>query len=482
MTTSNNPWNAPAAVLLVGLMLVVVPLAGCVGGADSSDDGDGPEQGTPDDDGQDPDTLPPGGGEGGDPGGQVAHEHNRWYDTDDQLPPGTELEEITLVDDTYTINSIQQDPNDPLSRCPTGMQFCWGSVIVTPQATTEARTKIVPPGTERIEVTLEYSQGSYRDLKAWFQDPVTRGAVWNPLADSFPPGHTATVHNIGFNDSGPDPDNGHAYASQWRWLIEVRGNPAPVVPLPSMTGPQGLDVDVEIVAYRQDGPLPKEPPHPGFYAYDAVDPTDVYEIARVSGETQGQYTQAGPVYVEENNDCPTRISGECVPIGFSPGLAWKTKPGYDGFRSGSDETWDGKAIEGEPYAAALVPPGTSNLVAFIDIDGSPGDVGEVQFCLNKRTSPVQPNFGLEIGCETYTGQDRITFEHPVTELDSYYANNWHGNSSRWQFYVQIQSPDSGTSVEPFRFHEAGLFDGSFEARIVATANATLEGPPSWLGI
>lgn len=475
--TAPNPWKAPAAVLLVVLMLVVVPLAGCVGGADSSSDGNETDDGTPGDDDDDQRDLDP----DEDPGDQVAHEHNRWYENEKQLPPGTETDQITLVDGSYTIETVQEDPNEPLSRCPSGMQLCHGSIIVTPEATGEARTRVVPPGTDRVEVTLEYSQGSYRDIAAMYQDPVTRGSgQWQ--GTTVASGDTWTIHNVGFDDAGPDPDNGHAYSSQWRWLLEVRGNPVPVLTAPSMTGPTGLEVDVTIVAYRQDGPLPVEPPHPGFYDDDADQPTDTYEIARVSGSTQGQYAQAGPVYHEASNTCTTRIAEQCLPVGFSPGLVWTTKPGYDGFRAGADEEWAGKEIQGDPYTTAQVPPKTSELVAFIDVQGSTGEAGTVNICLNKRTSPRQPNFGLEIACVEYTGQSRITIRHPVKELDSYYANNWGGNASRWQFFVQIQSPETSASVEPFTFHEAGMFEGSFEARILVTADAALEGPPGWLGI
>lgn len=489
MDTTRNG-NGTLAILVV-VLFVGVALAGCVGGGSSAgaDDGNDTSQIDPDDPDA-PTTTGP--GEAG--SGEAKHVHNRWFDNDQQLPPGSEVDELTLAaSTTYTINSFVTDTSDPrfpLDNCPNaGTEVCAGKVIVTPDET-EDGTRVVPPGTERITVTLDYNKGSYRNLKIWYQDPNARDdAVWMPLSgqEGAEPGETMTIpaegspKNISVDpDTDLSPDDGHASSSAWRWLIEVRGNPAPgPATTPSMTGPDGLDVDVTITAHRQDAPLPLEPPHPTFYEEDPMAETSVYQIARVSGTTNGQFVHAGPLMAEMDGcHYEPQEGAPCLPARSGSGLTWYTVPGFEGTRNLDPQEWTD--IKGERLAKALVPPQTEQLVTAIQFDGGQTQ-GEIEVCLRARTSPSQPSNGVELDCAAYAGEDELVFQIPVQdgETDSFYASNWGGNNSRWQFVLQIRAPQQA-QADVFPVHSPGTFSGSFDAAILATSQTNMSAPPGWV--
>lgn len=483
-TDTDHGSNA-ALLIVVTFALLVVPMAGCIGGADSGGTSSDGDPGNVTDDGDDNDDGP---GPGGVPSDSDdnAHVHDRWYDSADQRPGSgaSSVDKITLIDSTHTISSVQEDPNAPLDGCRiSGERFCWGMEIVTADSAGEdAGTYVVPPGTDKVTVEVSYDQGEYDGVYVAYQHAGTSGTQhWKELAkrpEGAEAGWTTEITDVDINDDAtPDPDNGHAEVSQWRFAIEVAGNPAPVVGVPSMTGPDGLEVQLTVEAHRGDE-LPLEPPHPTFYDKDPAGDTSVYEIARLDGET-GQFFQAGPAY-GVSGGCLFETGVVCLPARTGSGLVWRAVPGYDGPR-GAD---DSQQLDPE-RAVALVPPKTKVLEAVMRVDGEAFPAEQAEICLRYRQGTADDRLGQPFGssgCVTYTGQEELNFTLPVdSQWDSFYANNWGGNNSRWSFLVQIRSPYSGvTAANTFPVHEPGTFSGSFETVVLATDEASLSETPSWI--
>lgn len=497
MTGTDPDLGRTLLLIAATISLLVVPLAGCVGGADpGSTEG---EQADGDGDDGDGDGDGPGTGTGEDPDAEQAHVHDRWYATPDQRPPGEEADKIALIDSSHTIQSTTDDASEPVDTCRQGggeqITPCWGTALVTadPAGEEGAGTKIVPPGTEKVTVEIEYDQsglpaGGYWGIDIFYQHKgIAGGAHWIKLTGQDPAadGDSFEISPVDINgNSTAEPDDGHAEVSQWRFWLEVRGNPTPADPAGHFTGPDGVEVELTVEAHRDpSGDLPLEPPHPTFYEDDPNGPTDVYEIARVSVDSgSGQFFQVGPVFGKTGGECVGEISEDlCLPFRTGDGLVAQADPGFDGRRAGEDaEKLDANR------SAPLVPPASELLKAYVSVDGDVNPEGQIEVCVRHRTSIFDSHLGEPFGdeCQVLDGsQDQLEFTHVVDgQWDSYYASNWDGELSRWQFLLQVRSPDSAAPdvANMLSFHEPGTFSGTVDATIVATDETTLEEAPSWV--
>lgn len=438
--------NRAAAVLGV-LVLLVAPLAGCVGGGGSSDGG-------PTDDG----TL---GNEttDGPPDGEVnatdrPHVHDRW-----QTPQGDDIQEVPLVDREVEIEAYSQDRPLLLDFCEKGTEgqqvdFCVGSTEFGPGTWSSGEGKIVPPGTGNITVTLDFSEADIHRVHFYYltrKDPDE----WKDLG-MFEPEQTKRI-----SVSPEEADDGHAQASGWRFLVEARGNR-----VDSLTG-LGLttgtvdagdgSVSAEIVAHREEGELPLEPPHPDWWAKDTP-PTHIYKIGAVQGSTDG-YVDVADVNLEPSRQ-PTPTIG--------PGLSWRIQPGFEGKRSseaGSDPKLEGNRTE------ALVPPQTKEIHAQVAVSGDPGDLDQPMVCVFGQPMPSGTFPGIEIGCGDFEDGASYTFTQPIDneDTDSYYTKTDRNFSfSRWTFHVWIR-PEGEQA-------HATRYSGTVTARIFVADQLDVELP------
>lgn len=459
-------------VVAVALFLVALPLAGCVGGSggpgSSSNGGPLPT-------GQNGDGATPDGNEtAADDTG--AHTHDRWWSGKNQLPnEGEPVEKIVLVDGTYTIDSFNEtNPQGPINYCRKGgTSICWGKVYVQPMDSGQG-TKVVPPGTGNITVEISYNQDNYRGIKAFYTNRFYKSqsgrSPWQPVAsDLMQDGDKATISALNWRTA----DDGHAHTSSWEFLFEVRGNPAPGPVAYSFTDHNGLQIDVKIVAHQDPSvpPLPLEPPHPDFYQDDPDGNTSVYRVATVGGDA-GDFTHAGPGYGSLPDGCYWETPGPCLPYTFGDGLTWVTTPGYKGARQGK-YTENKQKLPDDGLTSPLVPPGTANILVLVTFSNNEGQ--NVVLCLeavNGDGSPVTK-------CKDPTQGSSLTYSVPLDGgFDSYYANNWGTNASRWTFYLHLRSAEEVASAASMSVHQPGQFSGTFTATVVASNDAGLEEVPS----
>lgn len=434
--------NLMLAVATV-LVLIAVPLAGCVGGSGQSAPSADEAQDTVDDatnatDGASSDDL-------------KAHVHDRWDGED----------KVTVVDQEITIEPISQDHPQFVEQCrrpPSreGPMLCFGTETVYPDTDGETGA-IVPPGTEKVDVTLDFGSG-FEQVRVLYQDRMSQGQ-WQRLG-SFESGDTMTIEPIPVVKS----DDGHAKVSAWKFLIEPEDNPWPA-------GDQSVwygegDVQVTVEAHREEGELPLEPAHPDFW-----EETSTYKIGQVEGEA-GSLIQANRVHTEENT-CGPGVGETCAPTQFnSNGIIWTVGPGYEGRRLGSTER--PSELSGE-HTRALVPPESQTVAAKIDVDGS--TQAPVEVCLRAMTSPDQGPYGEVVECMDYSGGDETwTIERQVSEreVDSFYTDNTGQNASRWTFMLQVRAPETADQ------NTVGAFDGTVSMSVFVTEEASFS-LPAWAG-
>lgn len=471
MNDGQHPDLAVGLVVGVVLLLVAVPLAGCVGGSDgagsSSDDGPLP-------DGQTDGEGPAGNGTGPGAGDAGAHTHDRWRSGPDQLQ-GDPVEKITLVDGTYTIDAFNEsNPEKPDNGCRMsgGDALCYGKKIVQPMDSGEG-TKVVPPGTGNITVKVSYDQGSYEGIAAFYTNRFYKSqsgrTPWQNVAEEpMQDGDEARISALSWRTA----DDGHAHTSQWEFLFEVRGNPVPGPLAYSFTDHDGLDVDIKIVAHQDPNvpPLPLEPPHPKFYGEDPDGNTSVYRVATVGGDAS-DFTHAGPGYGSVGG-CYWQTGVVCLPYTIGEGLTWVTAPGYKGATQ-DDYTENKQKLPDDGLTSPLVPPGTAKILVEVEFSNSEGD--GVELCLLADNGDGAPY----TECQDPTQGDSLTYSVPIDGgFDSYYANNWGTNASRWTFYLHLQSASEVASYDAFSVREPASFSGTFSATIVASEEAGLEEVPS----
>lgn len=241
-----SPDRSPSIglVLLLGLLLVAVPLAGCVGSSGGgagdgapADDGDGGG-----DEGAGPDGTPgdggdgTGGGAGPDGAGNVSAEATAWVE---DYWGGAE--EVTLVDDSGTfMNGFTS--TGPVTSC---IFFCQGAFFRPDE---EA---LVAPGTARVNVTA-----------TWQAPPTAPGGMQVTLTYQTAAGGDAEQVELQSGETttlevGPgDRDAPLQPASHWWFFLTTLADPAG-------TMVQGVQVDFTAVAERgPDLPAVAEAPDP----------------------------------------------------------------------------------------------------------------------------------------------------------------------------------------------------------------------------
>lgn len=433
--------------LLAIVLAVAVPLAGCIGGSSTSDapaDADVQTDG----DANVNETLS---------SGERPHVHDRWTS-----PSGSPVEEIALVDREVPIEAASQDNPNLLNECrmypQNGPAVCLGQATFFPEELGDGTTKIVPPGTEKITLQLEYSSSDFDRIRFWYQHRMSNGQ-WKSIG-TFESGEKKVISPVPVEIS----DDGHAHVSQWKFHMEPEGNPD-----------AGSDhawygegpVQVQITAHRQEGQLPVEPPHPDFW----VD-SDTYRLSTVD-DSVGDFTHAVRTHVERGG-CPTEVFGTCAPVqANSEGLFWILRPGYQGDRLGAGEL--PPELTGE-HDRALVPPGASVLGAAIHVDGQ--TTRGVEVCFRAMSSPDEGPYGRVIACEEYAGGPAdFTVSTALTQkdLDSFYTDNTGHNASRWTFFVQISAPDTAGK------DTVGGFRGSVSAAVFVSQADTFQ-LPAWANV
>lgn len=433
--------NLMLAVATV-LVLIAVPLAGCVGGSgqsapsaddaeDAVDDATNTTEGTSDD--------------------LKAHVHDRW--------DGQEV--VSVVDREITIEPVSEEHPSVVQQCrqvpgQEGPVLCLGSATFFPDGDGETG-EIVPPGTERVEVSLDFDDG-FDQIRFYYQDRMSQGQ-WNQLGTYEEPG-TKTIDPIPVVRS----DDGHAKVSAWKFRMEPKANPYAADD--KVWYGEGT-VTVTIEAHRQEGDLPLEPAHPDFW-----EETSTYEIGQVDGEAAG-LVQVNRIHAEDNT-CGPGIAGNCAPVQFnSQGLMWTVAPGYEGRRLQNAERTP--ELSGE-HTRALVPPESQTLAAHIQLDGS--TQAPVEVCLRAMTSPDQGPYGEVVECTEYSGGGQSwTVERAISEreVDSFYTDNTGQNASRWTFLLQVRAPKAAADQSSI-----GAFDGTVSMSVFVTEGASFS-LPSWAG-
>lgn len=436
--------------VLVGIaVLVAVPLAGCVGGPAGSssgpeapDGGSGPEGNTT-----------PGGGEDGETGLR-AHVHDRW---DGQ-------ETRTLVDQTVQVEAVTQEEPLLLRQCKFSFRnVCLGSATFAPESR-GGTGAIVPPGTDYLDVTVDFDTGDFGGLRFFWRDRIgSEGCQphWHCRAMGSP-----TTFEINITDERQT-DDGHASVSAWQFALDAYR--APVVDQPEertlLNYGEG-QVDVEIVAHRTEGELPLEPPHPEFWTN-----TSTYRVGYLEGSTD-QMAQTGFVYAEQNppeDACPTSSQVGCAPAGVGTGLVWDIEPGHEGRRSRYSGGEERSQLD-PSRSVALLPPKTSTVGVTATVDGQPA--AETQLCVLGFHSPGQDD-PVEIGCGSFeegSWTEQWTYAVPETQVDSFYADSWGDNSSRWTFRVRLSAPEQGPT------YGATAFSGSVTVDIFASEETEFSIP------
>lgn len=454
-------------VLFAGLLLVAIPLAGCVGGGGDS----GPSTGPQANDSNNTSNL-----EGVSAADLRPHVHNRW-----ENPVSSQsIDQVVLFDETLTVNATGTQYNQPpmFNSCenqagdPQSLTAqCYGDRQFVPQRWANGEQKIVPPGTSHVEVTLEFNAQDFEQMALYYKHRDS-GAQWV---------HHTNSSNGGLYQPGGDnrsipvtvqmSDDGHAHASAWAFSIEARGNPAGDASPTGDTHYGEGQVTVKVVAYRQAGDLPLEPPHPLFYQ-NQDPPTHVYKIGELSGETTG-FTQVGRMVTEIDQDNP---GASKAPTLAGDGLRWEIPVGFTGSRPPAYADPDpAQKISGE-FTAQIIPPTTQLIYAEVVVNGEEATSTGTQICLMANDIPGEGwGNARPIGeCKDLASGETLTFQTQIKnrQTDSFYTpSDTEISFSRWTFWIQIRpsSQESGAIVQ---------FEGDVSANLFISDQSEFT-MPSW---
>lgn len=356
------------------------------------------------------------------PGSDRPHVHDRW-DGETQR---------TLMDDTVEM----EPPLDPLDP------FAPAAWLIAPRVAFGLPDgAVVPPGTERLGIDVTWSP-EYPIAPDATGDPdrvaveykATNQARFREAGDIVGAYGSVNVTNLTVAMADP----GHAQASSWRFrLVHPLARPDARV--------LGTSFHVTITAYRQEGPLPTEPPHPEWWSNGSV--VTLYED---SGSREEIGTTPHWGYA------PHAVSLD------DPGLADPDR----GRINGTDHT--------------MIPYGTKQLVAKVNwSSSSPLDpVSDPVPYLHYRWRTGYEEQRTRWAAEEI-GDGRAVFVLPVTDemVDGIYPRERSRWTFQWYFAGQdtgLESPPRGDPVtRPY------AFDGDWSIRIAAY-NAT-ELPESVLG-
>lgn len=370
--------------------LVLIQLAGCLGGPLSDPDVD-PEERLP--------TVPDNGSQPC-PGARrgttdCPHVHDRW----------NERTRLTVIDRTVSTGTTGDvDPRRSIwwnLGCGGG---CPQQVTFAPKP-----ERIVPPGTD--EITFRASWQADLPPRSEFMVSVYYMAAnmtsFRQLAGGIASGSSHTV-----NTSVPMADGGHARQSLWRFRITVSQcihRPRGVMCVTGAdTDPGPLRFNVTVRADRDDGPLPKEPPHPDWWADG---PSRRVATVRGRADTIG----AGSYAVNASMD-PAR-----------PETIARTSYAH---------------LPGDEVAP--VPPGTKSLAARVNWTNAaaPSDAAGLRPWLGYRHSGGDGTW--RVWAPAQVGDGTATFVQPLEadQTDGMYVRN----RSRWTFLLSFEG-DRDTGVQ-----------------------------------
>lgn len=464
----------PGGVLWLSvLVLLALPLAGCLGGLGGGGGPGGPTT-----------TAPGAGGGNGTPAGGQAppgvdptdlrpHVHDRWHNP----ATGEALTEIVLVEGTFTIEAYNasdpttQNPGEVLNSCDAGgpdpmapTRMCFGQTHFRPGTWSNGDNKVVPPATARMETTVTFDAADFGGMKLYYQDrdpddtaakgsweDMTNESLGGPLA----PGGDTRELPVGERES----DDGHATVSAWEFRLEAHGNPHGTGNPSYGSG----EVQVRIVVHRAEGPLPLEPAHPLFWGADDP-PTDSYLIGHLVSGTDG-FVQVGPMDHEHGGSGTPKLSGQ--------GMAFQVPVGFEGRKLSEQSRYPDK-LQGD-RTEALVPPGARTLAIWVRATGATTGGLAPEVCVFGQDVPGRGFPGQQLAdCQPFEDGFDAVFLHPVTDrdVDSFYVNRSTGISlSRWMFYLVIRAPEAAGGVPG-----AMEWTGDVEAMFFAADHAAVEVP------
>lgn len=230
----------PLGTVAVVLLLVALPLAGCVGGGGTGAAADG---------------APSAGGNGSAPTGEAGslnateadakpHVHDRWDGATEQVLFGGTVSSGGATD---------ADPQDPAITVVGDAMFNSADVqFGLPEG------EIVPPGTDRLVVTASWDDGTPGDLtEGELNYRAANSAEWTELEDR------TSKANWTIDVTVEMADDGHAEFSLWEFRVDFVTQAQGIGV--TRIGQTSVEVDVEVVAERAPGPLPVEPPHPDWW-------------------------------------------------------------------------------------------------------------------------------------------------------------------------------------------------------------------------
>lgn len=448
------------AAIPVAALLLLVPLAGCLGGTGGgssvpTEDGDGTGDGDQTDgDGPDPN------GNGSTEAGDQPHVHPRWDDP--QTIEYDEFEQITIVDREFELDPESQGCRHGSTaqggrRAPPYL-VCRGAVEFGPGTWSDGTPHIVPPGTSNVTITVDWgSDSDVHGVNVFYRHAFNKAGQWEGPVPGSPIQEAGTELGIRVPKTEWT-DNGHAEESRWRFAVEAYGSPGPV-DNEQVRWADG-SVDVKIVAHRKEGELPLEPAHPDYWAE-----TETYQLSYVEGST-GQVVQVGTVDATQSSaDVDTN----------RPGTIWMLEPGFVGYQWDAADTPSTIPALDVNHSMSAVPPESQLLVGTLEV--SSVDVqGPAEICFLEsqepanrwqNTAPVDECRSLSDG--TYTFERSLGPE----ETDTLYAgapNTTVGTA--YTFFFQIRAErQAGQST-------AAAYSADIEASVFVT-KATEFTMPSW---
>lgn len=394
----------PRSVLgLLAVALLVVPLAGCIGGTGGNGTGGGsaPADTTVEGDAS-PDVSAP---------TATEHVHDRW--------DGQEVRSV--VDRTVaTRATTDAEPTGPLLDTFICVFICGSYVEFAP-----AEGEIVPPGTEEVTFTASWdaSPPAGHEFRIFADYLPADAGDYQDLAE-IENGETYTI-----NTTTEMADGGHAKQSLWKFrvfVIRCTTDEGAEICTTRLSNEE-LEFDVTVEAHRVDGPLPKEPAHPDWWADGTARP-----VGSASG--QASTTGAGVYHVNASSSS----------IYISTTYA---------------------SLNGTEHAP--VPPGTARLTANVTWtnEAPTADAAGVQpFMLWYDSSGVR----YRMWQPEEVGDGQARFELPIDpdQTDGMYAKE----RSRWLFLLGFQGSEDTGADEPFFGSDLTnpyRFEGSYELEITA---------------
>lgn len=401
---------------LVAVLLVALPLAGCVGGSGGSAAGPDAVQGNASDEA--------GGVVNTSADTRQAHVHDRWEGR----------KAATVIDRTVSTGATTDvDPTGPVLFTLICAFTCGSSAELTPE-----EGRIVPPGTSNVTLTASWDETpppgqEFRVLADYMSANATE---WIDL------GEIESGRPVTINTTVAMADGGHAKQSLWRFRLFVLqcAEESGIGICLTRFDTREVSIDLAVEAERDDGPLPLEPPHPDWWADGPV-----RDVATVQG--RASHAGVGPYFVNLTDTAEGS---------FGFGTIYEFVPGG----------------QHDP-----VPPGTVQLTANVtwSNDAPTADAAGVRpFLLYYHGAGFR--FLTWPADETGDGSARFTMRIQSNMTDGMY----NVNRSRWSFFLGFQGAEDTGVDEPVVGGDVTnpyLYQGSYELAIRAHEQVPAGGPP-----